>query len=33
MDYKARHNNVPKILHEKLALMYSIPNESTSYFK
>jgi len=33
MDYKARHNNVTKILHKKLALKYSILNESTSYCK
>jgi len=33
MAYTARHNNVAKILHKKLALKYSILNESTSYCK
>ena len=33
LDYKARPNCVAEILHEKLALKYSLLNESTSYYK
>jgi hypothetical protein len=33
MDYRARHNNVAKIFHEKLALKYFIQKKSTSYCK
>jgi hypothetical protein len=32
-DFKSRHDDVAKVLHEKLALKYSLPNESTVYCK
>jgi hypothetical protein len=32
-DYKSRHDDVAKVLHEKLALKYSLLNESTLYCK
>jgi ribonucleotide monophosphatase NagD (HAD superfamily) len=33
LDYKARHDNVAKILLEKMALKYHLLNESTPCYK
>jgi hypothetical protein len=32
-DYKSRHDDVAKVLYEKLALKYSLLNENTLYCK
>jgi hypothetical protein len=32
-DYKSRHDDVARVLHEKLAPKYSLMNDSTLYCK